>query len=377
MKTTQMSALKDFSRFEEELIDVREILKQRKERFRISDSIFEELIADKATLNKKKEDGCENDTNKHGKRNERNIVPKIQKIDFKRSGLNIFDDAAANKLFNEECVYESYILEKPNDHAIFSLSKEELYQNIMKGLLKYKMKMQDLLNHISKFLFLLMSVHSSFFLVEACFETLKYALQNTSKTGDIKPWMPSVEDIKTVFVNYGASKEILELNDIPIPSDSQEQKFELPPNKLSKKNIHWVLKYIHFVLSHNRKNYSVEELDQLLIMILIVSLDKYFLCTETHNYALIAKCCRKILDTYPELESTEDEKVSKLGKIVYKKLRNINAIELHFIINCCITSPTLGHRLGKAISYSMINDRVHFLKHVKHFYEVTTDVEWT
>ncbi|XP_071448196.1 SMC5-SMC6 complex localization factor protein 2-like isoform X2 [Hetaerina americana] len=285
--------------------------------------------------------------------------------------MDVFDPSCAGNLFDEVKLHSNLCQEKPASmmsHPLYHISSSDLYEVIQRGLFKQKMKKKIIFTHINKYLFFLMSCHNSEHLVNASCDTLIYHVLTSAAKTDNPPWVPTIDDIISVFCNCGAPKEMLMSCSSPLPPRVLTPPIEGPLPDLRITNIPWVLKVITAILVHHKKDcYSISELEHLLCIILTVSLDKHVMQMKSVIINIeFSKCIKSILAAYPSCEWRKPGKVSRLSKMLYCKLKNVCISDINCIISNYITCPGLGQKLALSLSYSFIKGMVMSDKDLKH-----------
>ncbi|XP_041370289.1 uncharacterized protein LOC121384115 isoform X4 [Gigantopelta aegis] len=167
-----------------------------------------------------------------------------------------------------------------------------------------------------RWLFFLLSIHSSSVLLHGCKKVLFDILHTQHCSDKTTTWTPDILDILRVFVNYGAKAEDLMLGQTAFTEEQIRKAFEAPsdgnvqqniPNvnayqRLNQENISMVIQTISYALQ-GRPKYKTEELNCLLVMVLKVALD-----TALNNSALdydLQVCVASILENYGKEEWPE------------------------------------------------------------------------
>ncbi|XP_046385241.1 uncharacterized protein LOC124155458 [Ischnura elegans] len=336
-------------------LDANEILEKRSQRFRLEKRIFEDdpVVKNDDTFCMGESSSAENadvgGVLNPGQGN--------QSINFKRKGVDVFDPSCAGKLFDDVLLHKNLCESKPANimnHPLFHIPCSDLHEVIQRGLLKHSMKNKVIFSHLNKYLFYLTSCHCSKLLVDASCDTLVYHLLNTEE-GRTPRWIPTKEDLLTVFCNYGASREILESWDTPLMKRSlhSEEGDSIDPRLM---NLPLVLRVISLILMrHKSMCYSVKELDSLLCIILTASLDKYIMQMHAVETNLeFSKCIKSILSAYPASEWQKEGKVSQLARALHCKFQYVWINDLYFIVNNYISCPGFGDKLALSLMYVFV-----------------------
>ncbi|XP_022344284.2 SMC5-SMC6 complex localization factor protein 2-like isoform X4 [Crassostrea virginica] len=167
--------------------------------------------------------------------------------------------------------------------------------------------------YILKWLLCLLSVDQSHLAMDGCYKVLEEYLycQKVFNQNKDDPWAPAIEDILSVFINFGASKDGVLPPDVFKDEDefsslgervTRETGQPLPPpnaGSLNRENLRMVTQVLALTLQ-GRPRYSVSHLTALYVMLCRVALD------TSLNSGLInievQSCLGNILCCYPDSE---------------------------------------------------------------------------
>ncbi|XP_041317440.1 SMC5-SMC6 complex localization factor protein 2 isoform X2 [Pyrgilauda ruficollis] len=219
-------------------------------------------------------------------------------IPDKHPGEDLFDLSAAGKIFTQHNLDLRNFHLVPHNRIEYLLVNSSVTQQlflVVNGILSSAYRDTLCPIPILKWLFQMMSIHSDHCVSTKILDRLmELSLKNSSISDEqLKPWIPSIADISTVFVNMGVGfRSLFPLQHLQPPftehdilSQVQESVSQQRPRgdeaiaspalpSLLENNLINVIKFLVFCTSVIRDGYTDQEIWLLLILLFKISLEK-------------------------------------------------------------------------------------------------------